>query len=81
MNLKQDKNNFWYYTKLPENTRVATYSDFFIDKRLLLGKPFIIKSEIHPNHYWANRTKEGFPYIDSDFLTFLERKEVFIFCS
>ncbi len=81
MNLKQDNQGYWYYTELPENTRIATYSDFFLGENLLLGKPFIVKSEISPNHYWANRTKEGFPYIDSDFLTFLERKEVFVFSS
>jgi len=81
MKPKQDNEGYWYYTELPKNTRIATYSDFFIDEKLLLGKPFIVKSEIYPNHYWANRTKEGFPYIDSDFLIFLEREKVFVFIS
>lgn len=77
MQPKQDKNGFWYYNNLPENTRLAVIDDFYDDGRLILGKPFLIKSYIK-KIFWANRVKKNFPYND-DFLNFLNNGRVFVY--
>ena len=73
-----------YCEDRPENTRVAKLEDFYTDgelelnPQLILNKPFITES-YKDGKFWASRTKEGFPYPWSDFMTFLENNRVYIF--
>ena len=68
-----------YYDFLPDNTRVAIWSDFFKDDEPIISKPFLIKSFVKKDVYWANRVKENFPILPSDLIDFINLAHVYIF--
>ena len=69
-----------YYDELPENTRIASLDDFYNHHgRLDIGKPFIVKSMITKNRFWANRIKPGFACQEENFMQFLNEGFVFVF--
>ncbi len=67
-----------YYDQLPPNFKKATIDDFYVQDHLLIGKPYLIHSEINPNIYWAKRTKPGFMDYN-EFYAFLERGRIYIY--
>lgn len=68
-----------FYDELPDGFCVAKIEDFFtILGDPILGMPFLVKSMITDNCYWANRVKPGFPYVGSDFLKFCDADQVYI---
>lgn len=68
-----------YYEEFPRGWIVASLIDFYDEQaNLILDKAFLVKSNIHKTRYWANRVKDNFPYIYSDFPVFLEDCQVFV---
>ena len=68
-----------YYETLPPGTRVAALDDFYDHMgRLIINKPYLVKSMVQPDRYWANRVNSRFPY-SVDFKLFLDNELVYIF--
>ncbi len=67
-----------YYNQLPPNFKVATLFDFYLQDHLIIGKPYLIHSEIDSGIYWAKRTKLGF-MDHNDFFLFLDKGRIYIY--
>ncbi len=66
-----------YYDQLPPNFKKATIDDFYVQDHLLIGKPYLIHSEIDPGIYWAKRTKQGFME-HNNFNEFLKKGRIYV---
>ena len=78
-NIQNCKLGLPFFNELPQGWVIASLIDFYDEQNNLLeGKAFLVKSMITENCYWANRVKENFPYIYTDFHRFLEADHVFI---
>ena len=60
-----------YFDQQPSGTRPAIWEDFTdTNGKIILNKPYLIKSEATPGRFWAFRTKPGFT-TKNDFWLFL----------
>lgn len=77
--LKYDKYQIPYYEEIPPSFRVATLQDFWSDKEqeYIYKKPYLIHSEVHPNRYYALRTRLGFTE-RNDFWIFLRKERIYV---
>ncbi len=61
MNIKQDKNGFYYYETQPPGTRVASADDFYNNMmQIIVDKPLLVQSYYHPHVLFALRTTKKF---------------------
>ena len=75
-----DQMGFAFYDFLPEGFTVAKYEDLFdIRGKPLLGRRILIKSQLTPFKFWANKIKEGFPYPHSDMVNFIADGHVYLY--
>jgi len=72
------KNNIgsYHYEVLPENTRVATKDDFYLNGMPIPNKPYLIYSYLF-DVYDCYRVRSHFP--PPDFDEFLNDKRVYVF--
>jgi uncharacterized protein YycO len=67
-----------YVKALPDGVKQAAMDDFFDEKgRLIVNKPYFIKSMVSQDVFWCNRVKVGFPY--GGLVQFIEDGNVFVF--
>ncbi len=62
----------------PAGTRVATWDDFRYRGKLILNKPYLIRSRASPGIFEGHRTRPGFTRANC-FGWFLENGRVYVF--
>lgn len=56
----KNEHGIWIYRRLPENMRIATRNDFYLENdELIIGKYFLAQS-LHYLRYEAHRTNKNF---------------------